>query len=137
MGYEIIPTTADFAVKGWGKTREELFCSIAYGMFAGSLGHEVSAEKAKSQGTAVEISVEGSDNESLLINFLSELIYLYNVEHKFYWAYEVIIKDLTLKGKVWGLPVKKVSAELKAATYARLKVVKSNKGWEATVVFDI
>jgi len=143
MPYEILPTTADFAVKGWGKTLEELFSAIAYGMFAGSCGCEISAEKARNEGVASEIAVEGTDNESLLINFLSELIYLYNVEHKFYWAFELVIvrseatNQSRLSGKAYGLPAEQVSAELKAATYHNLKVVESKKGWQATVVFDI
>lgn len=142
MPYEILPHTADFRVRGWGRSLEELFSSIAMGMAEGSCGRREDPEEAK-KGTPTKIAVEGTDNESLLVNFLNELIYLYNVEHKFYWAFEITVTSeakqsrYRLSGHVWGLPVRQVSAELKAATYHGLKVEKKKNVWEATVVFDI
>jgi len=137
MSYKIIGTTADFKVKGWGSTREELLSSLGLGMAVGSCGIEVSPEKARQEGREFSIAVEGFDNESLVVNFLSELIYLYNVEKVFVWSFDLKVEGFNVAGKVYGLPVEQVSAELKAATYANLKVEHKNGQWEATVVFDI
>jgi len=145
LGYEILEHTADFKVHGWGNSLEELFADIARGAFSVSAGQEPPTD-VRERGKVFEISVEGVDNESLLINFLSELIYLYNVEKVFCWDFEVNISlistpdqspHLKLVGKAYALPVQEVEVEIKAATYSGLKVAQTEKGWEATVVFDI
>ena len=142
--YEILEHTSDFKVHGVGSSLEELFSEIARGAFFVSSGIKPPKD-AKEKGKVFDISVEGADNESLLVNFLSELIYLYSAEKVFCWDFDLVIarseatrqSRLKLTGKAYAFPAEKIEVEIKAATYSGLKVERTDRGWEATVVFDI
>ena len=69
--YEIFEHTADVGLRGFGETQEELFASMALGM----IGLILSSDSHVSCVEEKRIEVEGHDPESLMVAWLSELLF--------------------------------------------------------------
>ena len=68
--YKQIPHTADLAAKVFGKDYAEIFENAGFCMF------DMMADiKGLNQDFSAEIVVQGPDIESLLVNWLNELLY--------------------------------------------------------------
>jgi SHS2 domain-containing protein len=131
--FEEIEHTADLALRVFGRDMKELFANAAQGMFA------MMAEPAVEEPTRErEMSLKAGDYESLLVDWLNELIYLHEVEGETYsqFAIETLSRE-KLKAHVTGGPTKSKTRAIKAATFHELKVVKTDTGYEATIVFDV
>ena len=134
-GFEIIEHTSDVGIRAWGDTIEEAFEQAALGMF--SLMGDVN--KVDMVGEA-RVVVENEDMEGLLVDWLSELLYLFDTERIFLGKFEVRIDGkYRLEGRVYGErydPEKHgMGIEIKAVTYHMLKVDTENNVVE--VLFDI
>lgn len=140
--FDEIEHTADLAIRAYGRDMKELFANAAYGMFALmaepfglSLRTKPSLEEATRER---EVSLEATDYESLLVDWLNELIYLHEVEGETYSQFTIeTLSPAELKAHVTGGPTKSKTKAIKAATFHELEVVKTNKGYEATIVFDV
>ena len=132
-GFEEIEHTADLALRVYGRDMRELFANAACGMFA--LMAAPSVEEASLQR---EVSLEATDYEGLLVDWLNELIYLHEVEGETYSQFAIkTLSPTELKAQVTGGPTKIKTRAIKAATFHELEVVKTDKGYEATIVFDV
>jgi len=73
--YRLVDHTADLGLEVFGKTGEELFANAA------SAVCELIVDRKGTGPTVVrEMSVEGADREDLLVNFLREVLFLFNGE---------------------------------------------------------
>ena len=131
--FEEIEHTADLAIRAYGRDVRELFANAAHGMFA--LMAEPSLEEPARER---EVSLEAPDYEGLLVDWLNELIYLHEVEGETYYqfAFETLL-PAKLKARVTGGSTKSKTKAIKAATFHELEVIQTNKGYEATIVFDV
>ena len=131
--FEEIEHTADLAIRAYGQDMQELFANAAHGMFA--LMAEPSAEEPARER---EVSLEATDYEGLLVDWLNELIYLHEVEGETYSQFAIeTLSPTELKAQVTGGPTKIKTRAIKAATFHELEVVKTDKGYQATIVFDV
>jgi len=131
--YEILEHTTDLKIRAFGKTKEELFLNMLRGMFLGA-GAKVQNKKSVPR----EIKIKSSDEQSLIVDFLSEALTLSDINNEAYL--EVRFKKLIeteLKAEIFGTPVKNFSTEIKAVTYHGVEIKKVGDHWEATVLFDI
>lgn len=80
---------------------------------------------------------EAPDAESLLIGFLSELIYYQEQENLAFDAFELKVKGERLEAEMQGGQIISVDKAIKAATYHNLTIRKTNDGFETTIVFDV
>ena len=130
-------STADMAFIASGATLEELFENAAAAMFYVMTGSEVMAEKKK------KVAVDAPDIEGLMVDWLNELLFLFDTEKMLFSKFEVRIKEdkrYKLTASVFGETVKpahKLKAYVKAATYHMLEVKKEKKRWKAQVVLDV
>ena len=134
--FEIIEHTADIGIQIRGKTLEEVFAAAAYGMFSLIVDMEDVEEREEK-----EIQISSSDRESLLVEWLNEFIYLFDVEKMIFRRFDFShLDDTSLHAFAFGerLDPKrhKVKLGIKAATYHMLKVEKED-GYVARVIFDI
>lgn len=131
--YQQLEHTADLALRIYGGDLRELFANAAYAMF------RQLADLARLKATQHQhVEVEGSDGESLLVNWLNELLYLHETEGQVYTEFD--IQELTttcLKATVFGAETRDVHLIIKAATYHNLAIRQSKDGYQATVVFDV
>ena len=130
-------TTADVAFEAWGKDLNELFANAALAMF------EVMVNTEKVEAKEVrEIEVEGIDLESLLFNWLNELLFYYGSENLVFKKFEVEVdeKNFRLRAKAYGEKFDRekheLKTEVKSCTYHKLKIEK-NEVWKARVILDI
>lgn len=134
MQYEILEHTADLKIRAYGKNLPELFSNMLKGMF------EVCEPVIDDKLSIIthEIKIQSQNLESLLVDFLSEALYLSDTNNEVY--FEVEFKKMTeqeLIGKLKGNKIKGLKEEIKAVTWHDLKIEKINNKWQATVLFDI
>ena len=131
--FEILEHKADLKIRVFGKDLRELFLNAIVGMFE-EAGYESEGEEIKR-----EIKISSLDLPSLLVDFLSEVLYLCEVNKEVY--HKVLFKNLTekeLKGILIGKPLKRMGVHIKAVTYHDLDIhQKEDKTWQATILFDI
>jgi len=135
--FRIIEHTADVGIEAYGKTLEEAFENAAKGMFSLMIGGGKIESKVMRE---VEIPFD-MDVEQLLVDWLSELLYIHDVEHLVFGEFDVEIGKEKLKGKAYGeeYDIKKhgYGMEIKAVTYHMLEVKKDEKGYVVRCLFDI
>ena len=131
--YEILEHKADLKIRTWGSTKEELFVNALLAM-QDSMKPELSEGKVKRK-----MFIESSDFSTLLVDFLSEVLYLTQVNKEIY--NEAKFKKFTgtgLKAELIGKKVERFGEDIKAVTYHSLVVrQKKDRSWEAIVLFDI
>ena len=130
--YEEIDHTADWAFRAFGKDLQELFENAAYALFA--LEGALDAQSTLTR----EIQVAGLDREALLVNWLSELLFLQETKHETFQKFEITkLSDTELTATVHGAQTQPITKFIKAVTYHDLKIEQTETGWQATVVVDV
>ncbi|MFQ5952989.1 MAG: archease [Candidatus Omnitrophota bacterium] len=135
--YEQVPHTADFAARIYGKDLPELFENAAFAMF--DIMADLEGLQTKE---AVNVQVEADDKESLLISWLNEILYIAYIKGFLFGEFNVkSLAENKLTAEVRGEKLKgktdRFRAEIKAATYHDLEIIKTDTGYEVTIVFDV
>jgi SHS2 domain-containing protein len=136
-GFESFEVTADEGLRAWGGSMEEAFVNAARGM----LDLMVDSKGLRPLESR-RIRVKGKDREALLVAWLSELLYLFEVEGFLPVEYEIVsLDDQQLEAKVRGDildPARhSVKGLVKAATYHLLEVKEADGRWQVQVVLDV
>ncbi len=135
--FEFLEHTADVMFRAYGYSLEKLFANAAKATF-----HAMYEGKVKER-IVKEISVEGTDMENLLYNFLEELLFLFDTENFFLARAEINIEKsedkYKLKAKVYGDDAThyKIALDVKAVTYHDMIVKETDDGWMCQVVLDV
>ena len=134
IGFEEIEHTADSALRIFGTNLTELFLSAAAG-----LTHLMAAD-VSDISTEIEKSIEldAIDAESLLVEWLNELAYWAESEMLVFKKFRIQKATAThLQAKIFGGKTPMLEKHIKAVTYHNLEIIKTAKGLEATIVFDV
>jgi SHS2 domain-containing protein len=134
--FEIIDHTADVGIAAYGADMSQAFANAARALF--SLITELD-DVAEVLHRDVELTAP--DQESLLVEWLNELIYLFDTENIIFKRFDITqLNHTQLKARSYGEKVDKSKHKLKtgvkAATYHMLKVDKGD-GCQVQVLFDI
>lgn len=132
--YQILEHKADLKIKVFGKTKEKLFENAMIGMFKGAKYEE----DLKSQILKQEIKIKSIDLASLLVDFLSEVLYFSETQKEVYQ--KINFKKLTdeeIEGELIGKKLKRMGVHIKGVTYHDLNISQKNGTWQATILFDI
>ncbi|MHA1214631.1 MAG: archease [Candidatus Hodarchaeales archaeon] len=137
MPFEYFEHRADIGIRGIGRTVEEAFEQVALALF----GIMVEIEEIHPVEKQI-VEVKGLDYEELLMAWLSELIYLKDIEAKMYVKFEILqMTDTNLKAQIYGQAIDfdklKLKLEVKAATWTQLSVSKKEDYWIAQCVVDV
>ncbi len=132
MGFEEISHTADWSVRVWARDLPSLFAEAARAMNA--LAGIVSGKEPRLKRT---FESEAPDTESLLVAFLSELVYYQEQENLAFDAFDIKAERKRLKVEMEGAQITSIDKAIKAVTYHNLKIDKTNEGFETTIVFDV
>ena len=134
---EIAP--ADAAFEAYGNTPEEMFESAALALFA-----VIVDLRSVENRVGHDISLTADSLESLLYDWLAELIYLKDVEREFYIRFDVTISSddrYHLTARVFGEGIDRerhdIITDVKAVTYHRLKIEKVDNQYKAVIVLDL
>ena len=134
--FELLNHTADVGIVAYGENLSQAFSNAAKGLF--SLITELDSVR---EVVSRDIALGSPDKESLLVEWLNELIYLFDTEYLLFKRFEVtILGDHELKARCYGEKVDSsrhsLKTAVKATTYHMLSVAKDN-GYKAQVIFDI
>lgn len=135
--YRQIDHTADIGIEIFGATLQELFSNAAFALF--DIITDVSSIAC---ATELKLTVTGIDREQLLVNWLSELLYLHDVKNLLFREFHVIdISDTqitsTVRGEMFAESRHAMKTEIKAVTHHGLFIVQEGNSWKARVIFDL
>ena len=136
-GFRILDHTADIGLEARGADLAELFANAARGMFS----IVVSLETVQpTEQFPLELTADTL--EDLLVNWLSELLYLFSARQILFCRFEITeIDSRHLLAKAFGEHLDQsrhdLQAEIKAVTYHELKVQKLADACLARVLFDV
>ena len=132
MGFEEIPHTADWAVRVWAEDLPALLAESARAM--DSLAGVVIATEPR---TLTTVTLEAIDRESILIAFLSELLFLEEHEHLAFDRFKFRMGRQRAAIEMEGGPIISYNKAIKAVTWHDLKIKETDRGLEVRIVFDV
>jgi len=135
--FRILEHTADVGFEAFGRTREEAFAHAARALM--DLIVELETIELRED---VPVRVQGEDPESVLVNWLSELLYLHDAEGWLLRDFEIRnLGDDSLiavaRGERFQQSRHRVKLQVKAITYHQLALERTSQGWRAQVYVDI
>ena len=135
--YRLIDHTADFGLEIWGDDETALFEEAAKALF--DLISDPAAFKADHSRS---VEVKGDDWPDLMVNWLRELLYMFNGEEQIVGNVAVTaINETRLQATVasddFDPQRHDIKTEIKAVTYHQIDVGPCEGGWRARVIFDI
>jgi SHS2 domain-containing protein len=136
-GFHILEHPSDLGIEATGADLIEAFRQAAFGLIS-------IVVDPTTIGSAVqrEIALEGSDVENLLVQWLSEILYLYDGEHYLVSGIEILeLSSTRLKARVTGEFIQeqkhRLRIDVKAVTYHQLSVRQEPNGSTVRVFLDI
>jgi len=143
--FEQLPHTADIKIRAYGVTREELFKHALIGMFQVIGPHARGCVQKDGRLYCTQLprehtyEITSPDSESLLVDFLSEALYLSDVHNEAYMDARIHeLTDTYIHVTIYGVEVTGFDVvEIKAVTYHDLSVKQIDGVWQADIVFDI
>lgn len=132
MSYEELDHTADWAFRVTAPTLPELFTNAAVAIFA--LEGAIDAQSTLTR----EVQVEGMDRETLLVNWLNELLFLQETRRETYQKFELTqFSDTSLCATIHGAPSSSTMKFIKAVTFHNLEIIHTGTTWSTTIVVDV
>jgi SHS2 domain-containing protein len=88
--------------------------------------------------TMKEVELQADDAEILLVEWLSELVYLGELEDVAFIEFDMArVTPHSVQAVVRGGPIKEHQAHIKAVTFSELDIRKTDDGLETVIVFDV
>ena len=134
--FELIEHTADVGIIAYGDDTNQAFANAAKALFS-----LITEPDSIDEVIYKDTELVAPDLETLLVEWLNELIYLFDAENILFKRFDITeLSDTQLKAKSYGEKVDsakhKLKTGVKAATYHMLKVDKTD-GCKVQVLFDI
>jgi SHS2 domain-containing protein len=134
-------TTADIGLELEADCLEELFAAAAEGMFVIIFGDRLSENATGSE----EINLQADSLEQLLVDWLSELLFLFDAQGQIPTDTRLQINDgntpvmlyATVNYRPYDRGRDVAEHEVKAVTYHMLKIRKDDNCYRCHVVFDL
>jgi len=135
--YILIDHTADLGAFFNGADAQEVFVNAGLALF------DLMVEHPPGQGRkTISVALDGADQEDLLVRWLNELLYLFQVRGLVLIGVKMedfsetrLAAELTMTP--FDLEAHGLKNEIKAATYHQLELRPTPKGWRAQVIFDL
>ncbi len=142
MTYRLVDHTGDTAVELSAPTAGELVREAARG-FCSIVVDTTAAAPRPVEG--VDLELEAEDGESLLVDFLNELIFLFDSRRLLPWDVEISEVSLdrparlraTVRGETFDASRHVFQTEVKAATFHDVHLERTAAGLRTVVVFDL
>jgi SHS2 domain-containing protein len=135
--YRTINRSSDLAVKIFGSSQAELFANSGFALF--DIMTQIDKVEIKEHMT---LEVEGGDRDDLMVNWMRELLYLY--QGSGYLLKEFIVqevKDTHIRGEVSGEKFDpdrhEIQREIRAVVSHQSRMEKTGNQWTAQVVLEL
>jgi SHS2 domain-containing protein len=135
MSFEEISHTADVKIRAHTPTLEALFSDAFTALMEVIYGQDRGSNEQR------EIVLDAEDHESLLRDFLSEVLFISEVEGLVFSGAEISIDGNHLIAKLHGEPFDRnrhaCGTEVKGISYSGLAVKHDANGYMLDIVFDV
>ncbi len=131
-GFKELRHTADWEIEAWAPDLPSLFEQAAFGMYTISGTHLYPEPRIT---RTLELSAD--DAESLLVKFLTELLFIGEQYGLAFDMFELKISQNHLLARLHGAPMTEQGKEIKAVTYHNLAIQSGPRGLEVRIVFDV
>jgi SHS2 domain-containing protein len=135
--YRITPHHSELAVKVFGSSQAELFQNSGWALF------DVTTDIEKiEQKDCVPLEVEGTDLDDLLVNWVRELLYLYQGSGYLLKEFRITeLGDKLVKAEACGEKIDpdrhEIKKEIVAIAYDKSRMVKTGDQWIAQLIFEV
>jgi SHS2 domain-containing protein len=136
--FEFLDHTADIGIRIFGRSSGELFENAGLALF-----HIITDPAKVRDKEQRSFNLQRDCIEELLVEWLSNLLYLHDIEAVLFSRFHIKIIDATsLQAEAWGEIFSEknhyIKTEVKAITYHNLRVTRRDDGiWTATVILDL
>ena len=141
--FRVLEHTADIGFEAFGGSPEEVFANAARALE--DLMVPLEAIEPRESAT---ILAEGRDRESLLVNWLNELLYRFDTEGRLFREFKVTALgerpdcggcslEVLARGETFDPLRHPLKVQVKAITYHQILFEKTLEGWHARVYVDI
>ncbi|MDD4138162.1 MAG: archease [Methanoregula sp.] len=135
MSFEELPHTADVKIRARAPTLETLFSEAFNALMLVMYG------KDRKGGHPREIHVTAADNEEMLADFLSEVLFLSEVDGLVFSRADIRIDDGRLHAVLDGEPFDQArhagGSEVKGISYSGMSVTRDTNGYMLDIIFDV
>jgi SHS2 domain-containing protein len=137
QSFRILEHTADIGFEAFGATREEVFANAGR-----ALTHLMVNLNAIAAQGGLPLRADASDMPSLLVNWLSEILYRFDAEGWLLHDFEFVeLTPLSLeamaRGEKFDRRKHQIKLLVKAVTYHQLELNETAEGWRAQVYVDV
>jgi SHS2 domain-containing protein len=135
--FEVLDHTADIGIIVYGEDLKALFENAGEAFF-----HLITDMKRVRRRIRRRIEIGKESLERLMVDWLSELLYLHDVENLLFREFKIeSVGEDGLRAMVRGEPFQEgvhvIKTEVKAVTYHQIEVRKENGKWRAQIIFDL
>jgi SHS2 domain-containing protein len=135
MSYEEIPHTADIKIRARARSLPDLFSDLCAALMEVMYGNTRSCTLTK------EITIAGNDPETVLLDFLSEVLFISEVEGIVFCDAAIQIDSqklhAVLRGELFDPARHAGGTEVKGFSYSGLSISHDANGYMAEIVFDV
>jgi SHS2 domain-containing protein len=135
--YRLTRRQSELAVRVTGNSQADLFANSAFALF------DVMADVDKIEvKERINLEVEGTDRDDLMVNWMRELLYLYQGSGYLLREFNIgEVKDTIVKAEVCGEKIDpdrhEVKQEIGAVAFHKSRMEKTGNQWTAQVIFEL
>ena len=129
--FEEIPHKADAALIIYGLSLPEIFSHAVLGMY-----HIMGIIGKNQRKVEDRIVLQASDPETMLVTFLTELLFLAETGIKVE-VFELNMNRNSLNAKIYKTHVSSIAKEIKAVTFNEMRIIEKDDVYQTKIVFDI
>ncbi|MDI6866732.1 archease [Methanoculleus sp.] len=135
MSFEELEHTADLRLRVRGATLDEIFAEAGRAIF------QVMYGCCKDRGVERRIEVEAESLDSLLFDYLSELLFITDVENVVFCTFDVNIQGTRLTAVLRGEPLDPARHSggtlIKGVSYSGLEIRRDEEGYVVEIILDV
>lgn len=135
--YRLNKRQSEIAVKVVGNSQADLFANSAFALF--DVMVEMQAIEARER---LPLEVEGSDRDDLMVNWVRELLYLYQGSGYVLREFQIReVKDTVVKAEVAGEKIDpdrhEIKQEIASVAFHKSRMDKTGDQWTAHLIFEL
>jgi SHS2 domain-containing protein len=135
--YRLMTRQSELAVRVLGNSQADLFANSAFALFDVMTDLEKIEVKER-----LPLEVEGADRDDLMVNWMRELLYLYQGSGYLLKEFQIReVKDTLVKAEVCGEKIDPdrhdMKKEVTAVAYHQSRMEKTGNQWTAQLIFEV
>ena len=135
--YRLTRRQSELAVRITGGSQADLFANSAFALF------DVMADVSKIEiKERMNLEVEGTDRDDLMVNWMRELLYLYQGSGYLLREFNIReVRDTLVKAEVCGEKIDpdrhEIRQEIGSVAFHKSRMEKTGNQWTAQVIFEL